>query len=75
MKKLWDLIKSKEEYFVVLEGILLGHVIYKDGILVDLKIKISIIQIPPLHSKNSMQSIFSKRSSFKKICSIIHKNH
>jgi len=46
--------------FVVSEGILLGHVISKDGILMDLERKKAIIQIPLPHSEKSMQSFLGK---------------
>jgi hypothetical protein len=38
----------------------LGHVISKDGILVDPERTKSILQIPPPHRKKSMQSFFGR---------------
>jgi hypothetical protein len=53
-------LNPKKTIFVVSEGILLGHVISKDGILVDPERTKSIMQIPPPHSKKSMQYFFGK---------------
>jgi hypothetical protein len=59
-------LNPKKRIFVFSEGILLGHVISKDGIYVDLEITKTIIQIPPPHSKISMQSFFGKINFMKR---------
>jgi hypothetical protein len=53
-KKYGISLNPKKTMFVVSEGILLGHVIYKGRISVDQYRKKGIIQIPPPHSKKSM---------------------
>jgi hypothetical protein len=60
MQKVWYLLNPKKTIFVVSEGILLGHVISKYGISVDPERTKAIMQIPPPHNKNSMQSFFGK---------------
>jgi hypothetical protein len=46
--------------FAISEGILLGHVISKDEILVDPEITKVVLQIPPPHNKKSMQTFFGR---------------
>jgi hypothetical protein len=60
-------LNPKNTVFVVSEGILLGHVIYKDGISVDLERTKAIMKIPPPHSKKSMQSFFGKNNFMRKL--------
>jgi hypothetical protein len=60
MQEVWYLFKSQENHFFVSEGILLGHVISKDGISIDPERTKAIMQIPPPHNKKSMQSFFGK---------------
>jgi hypothetical protein len=53
-------LNPKKTIFIVSEGILLGHIISKDGISVDPERTKSILQIAPPHSKRSMQSFFDR---------------
>jgi len=53
-------LNPEKNKFVVLEGILLGNVISKDRISMDPERNKAIMQIPPPHNKNSMQSFFGK---------------
>jgi hypothetical protein len=46
--------------FVISKGIPLGHIISKEGILVDPERTKAILQIPPPHNKRSMQSFFRR---------------
>jgi hypothetical protein len=63
-------LNPKKTIFIVSEGILLGHVISKDGISVDPERTKAILQISPPHSKRSMQSFFRQNQFRKKIHSI-----
>jgi len=53
-------INPKKIIFVVLEGQLLDHIFYTDGIYIDPKSTKSIMKIPPPHSKMFMQSFLGK---------------
>jgi hypothetical protein len=60
-------LNPKKTIFVVSEGILLGHVVSKEGISVDPERTKSILQISPPHNKRSMQSFFRQNQFRQKI--------
>jgi hypothetical protein len=68
-------LNPKKTIFVVSEGILLGHVISKDGISVDPERTKFIMQIPPPHSKKSMQSFFDKINFVRRFVPNFVRNH
>ena len=53
-------MNSKKSIFVVTEGKLLGFIVSKDGMIIDLKRKDAIAKIGLLSSKKAMQSFLGK---------------
>ena len=53
-------LNPKKSVFAVAEGNLLGHIINKQGIVVDPERVKAIAQIPPPSSKKAMQSFLGK---------------
>jgi hypothetical protein len=58
MQKVQISLNLKKSVFVVSKGKLLGHIISKDGIFVDLEQTKSIMHIPFPNNKKLMHSLF-----------------
>jgi putative transposase len=56
----YDIYLNPKKSIVFSEGKLLGHIISKDGISVNLELTQDIMEIRPPHNKMSMQSLFGK---------------
>jgi hypothetical protein len=54
MRKIWDLFKYKENFFVLTEVKLLGLIVSKFGIMIDPKRTKGISQIPFPHNKKNI---------------------
>jgi hypothetical protein len=53
-------LNPKKNVFAISKGILLGHIVSKEGILEDSERTKSILQISPLHNKSSIQYFFDR---------------
>lgn len=54
------LLNPKKSVFAVTEGKLLGHILFKEGIVIDPERIETIMRIQPLANKRAMQSFFGK---------------
>ena len=66
MSKVWNIVNPKKSVFVVTEGKLLGHILSKEGIVIDLERIEIIMRIQPPASKKAMQSFFRKINFIRK---------
>ena len=69
MQEVWDLTQPKEKCLHCVRGEFFGHIITRNGIVVDPERAKVIAQIPPRSSKRAMQSFLGKINFVRKFIS------